>query len=235
MLLGGDRFFVNRIALGNLWQALVVVVHHRIIAALFIDTHKAVKQHHLTGGTQNNLPVIAAHINRGALKAGLFHLAGQRAFPDQVIQLALVRLQPRQFARIHRHIGRADTFVGLLGVLGLVLVDTRFGWDVFLAITGFDFGAGGGYGLGGHVDAVGPHIGDVTGLIQALRGAHRLARAKAEFARGLLLQGRGHEGGGGIAVGRFRLDLLYHQIAAVHRLHGQFGGGAVFQIEFVQF
>ena len=79
--------------------------------------------------------------------------------------------------------------MGFLRVFGLVFVNTRLGGQIIRPEFGFDGVARCRNGLGGHVDAVGSHIGDQTGLIQALCHGHGLARAKAEFAAGLLLQG----------------------------------------------
>ena len=41
---------------------------------------------------------------------------------------------------------------------------------------------------------VGPHVGDVTPLVQALRDLHGPLRGEPQLARGLLLEGGGDEG-----------------------------------------
>ena len=45
----------------------------------------------------------------------------------------------------------------------------------------------------GHVDAVGPHVGDQPVLVERLGDAHRVAGGEAKLARRFLLQGRGRE------------------------------------------
>ena len=142
----------------------------------------------------------------------------------------------RQFQRrgIFGHVGRAHTFVRLLGVLCLVLVDTWLRWNVLRAKPVRDCIPRHRDRLGGHVDAVGPHISNVTGFIQALRRAHGLAGTHAELAAGFLLQGRGHERGRGVAAGGFRFDAGDGQIAAGYGLHSHFGLRFVGQIKSVQ-
>ena len=140
-----------------------------------------------------------------------------------------------QFVRCLGHVGRADTFVRFLRVLGLVLVDAWLGRDVVPAVPGGDGIARPGHGFGRHVDTVGPHVGDMSGFIQALRRRHAGLGAHAEFAAGFLLQGRGHEGRAGVAAGRLGLDCRDGQRAAFDGLHGEFGLRRVGQIEAVQF
>ena len=77
----------------------------------------------------------------------------------------------------------------LLGVFGLVLIHPRRFWQEVLAKSRADCIAGGHHRLGGHVDPVCSHVGDMPRLIEALSRAHGLARAHAKFAAGLLLQG----------------------------------------------
>ena len=188
MLLGCDRLFGHAFAAGHLWQALVVVIDHVIVAAFFVDAQETVKQHDLTGGAQFNLAIAAGDIDGCTLHPRTFHLAGDGAFPDQIIKLALVGVGDFRLGCVFRQLRRADTFVRFLGVLGFVFIDARVGWHVFSAILVSNCLARLGDRFGGHVDAIGPHIGDQAGLVQTLRGVHGHARAKAEFARSLLLQ-----------------------------------------------
>ena len=103
--------------------------------------------------------------------------------------------------------------MGLLGVLRLGAVAARRGGEVALAVFLADDATGIGDGLRRHVDAVGPHVGDKTHrlaadldtLVELLRGAHGLGGSEAELARGLLLERRGGEGRGGVALGGLRL------------------------------
>ena len=233
MLFGCDGPLVHLVALIDLGQALVVLVHH-IVTAFLIDPQETVELHDLTGGAQADLFILAADLYRRALQPGAFHLTGQRALPDQIIQLALVRFGQFQRGGILGHVRGPDTFVRFLGVLGLVFIDTRGRWHVFRAKPVLDRIAGHRHRLGGHVDTVGPHISNVTGLIQTLGGAHGLARTHAEFAAGFLLQGRRHERGGRVPAGGLCLYACDRQIAAVDRLHCHFGLRAIRQIKAIQ-
>ncbi len=174
-------------ALHDLRQALVVVIGD-VVAAFLVDFEKAVEQHHLPGGAQADLAIAAGDIDGGALHPGGFHLAGDRAFPDQIIQAALVGIGQAQLFRAGRHIGGADTFMRFLRVLGLVLIHARRFRHIVRAKAAGDFIAGRHHGFGRHVDAVRPQIGDQAGLEHALGGGHALLRAHAEFSAGFLLQ-----------------------------------------------
>ena len=114
----------RRLAFGDLGQA-GIFFGAVIITAFFIDLHEAVKQHHLTGGAQADLAIVAGNINGGAFQPGRFHLAGQRALPDQIIELALIGVGDFQRGGIAGHIRGADTFVGFLRVFGFVFVHAR--------------------------------------------------------------------------------------------------------------
>ena len=122
----------------------------------------------------------------------------------------------------------------LLGVFRLVLIHPWGFWQEVFAKSCADCVAGGHHRLGGHVDPVCSHIGDMPRLIEALCRAHGLARAHAKFAAGLLLQGRGHKGRAWIAGGRFRLDTGHSERAACHRTNRHLGRGLRGQVEFIQ-
>ena len=91
-------------------------------------------------------------------------------------------------------IGGADRLVGLLGVLLLRRIDARLVRHVAGIVAGRDRLAGGRDRLRREIDAVGPHVGDRAVLVEALRHPHRVAGREAQFARRLLLEGRGGEG-----------------------------------------
>ena len=223
----------QRLALHDLRQALVVLVHH-IVAAFFVDAHETVKQHHLTGGTQHHLLVVRADIDRGALQPGTGHLAGQCALPDQIIKLALIVLGHLQARGVAAHVGGADTFVRFLGVFGFVFIDARLARHIVLAVAFCDFATRGSHGLGGHVDTVGPHIGDQTGLIEALRRVHALLCTHAELAARFLLQGRSHERRRRITRSGFGLDRQHRHLAACNSLHRKFGCSGIGEAEFIE-
>ncbi len=122
-----------------------------------------------------------------------------------------------------------------LRVLGLVLVDPGAAGHVFGAIARLDLVACGRHSFGRHVDAVGPHVGDVSGLVEALGGVHRLAGTEPELAARLLLEGRGHERGGRVAACGLCLDRRHRKIARADRLDGQFRLGLVREVVAVEF
>ena len=219
---GGAHLF-ELVALGDLRQAAVVLGACVVIAPFLVDLHEPVEEHHLPGGAQFHLVVVADDIDGGAFQPRGLHLAGNRALPDQVIKLLLVGLGHAQGGRVLRHVRGADAFVGFLRVLGLVLVHARAVGQVFGAVAILDRVARGHHRLGRHVDPVGPHIGDMARLVEPLRRVHRLARAHAELAAGFLLQGRGHEGRRGVAHRGLGLDRAHAQRPGGHRVHRKSG------------
>ena len=80
-----------------------------------------------------------------------------------------------------------------LGPLVFGGVNTRFFGHILATVKFTDLGAGGRYSLARKRGGVSTHIGDVTGLVQALSYTHSVARVQAQFTRGLLLQGGGGE------------------------------------------
>ena len=232
MLLGRDAPLFGRLTGHDLRQTAFIVA--LVITALVIDGQKAVEQHDLARGAQPHLPVRAEDVDRGAFHPRGGHLAGDGALPDQIIELALIGFRQAQLFRPCRHIGRADAFMRLLRVLGLVLVHARAVGNIGRPEAALDLVTGGHHGLGGHVDAVGAHVGDVPRLIQPLRGVHRGLGAHAVFAAGLLLQGRGHEGRIGIARGGLGLDTGDLQRARGDGRHRQFSGLGRGNVEFRQ-
>ena len=232
MLVGLDLALVQRLTVGQLRQTGVVLF--LVVAALVIDLEKTVELHHLARGAKADLRVGRQDIDRRALHPGGGHLAGQRALPDQVIEAALIGIGQTQAFGIGGHIGRADTLMRLLGVLGLVLIDPRRIRHIGRTEPLANLGPRRRHGLRRHVDAIGPHVGDKAGLIQPLSRVHRRLGAKAKLAAGLLLQGRGHEGRIGVAGGGLRLNAVHRKLARVDGLHSQFGGGVAGQIELVE-
>ena len=57
MLFRGDIGFGRSLARHDLWQAGVVIIGNRIIAAFFVDRDKSLKQNHLAGGAQGDLAI----------------------------------------------------------------------------------------------------------------------------------------------------------------------------------
>ena len=136
--------------------------------------------------------------------AGVGHLRGEGPLPDQRVEgelLAVAEFPGHRLRRAERR-GRSDRLVGLLGVLRLGRVLLRSVGEIRLAVPVGDGRARRREGLVGENDVVGPHVGDEALLVEALGEAHDLRGGQAESTAGLLLQGRGHEGGlGGGAIG----------------------------------
>ena len=89
--------------------------------------------------------------------------------------------------------------MGLLGALGFGA--ELAGLCVLLAKFTGDGLPGGGQCICGKVYRIRPHVGNVSGLVQALGNAHGTAHAKAQFAGCFLLEGGGGKRCGGIALG----------------------------------
>ncbi len=140
---------------------------------------------------------------------GRGHLAGQKAAPDQAVELELVRGQEPPDA-LRRPVcgGGPDGLVTLLGALARPVVPGLRG-QVFGAEMGRDEGPGRGRGLGGHAHRVGAHVGyqahrplvaQFDPLVQLLGHRHGLFGREPQAAVGRLLQGAGDERRIGMAL-----------------------------------
>ena len=185
-------------------QAAAVLVG-LVVAALLIEFEKAGKAHDLAGGAQlqRARPGLGVDVDRGALQLRGFHLAGDGAVPDQLIELGLFGFEmARHVLGQAARVGGADRLMRFLRVLRLGGVFARRLGHEALAILLADHRAYARDRLRRHVDAVGSHIGDEAGglaadvdaFIEPLRDAHGVRRRQPQFSRGLLLQRRGREG-----------------------------------------
>ena len=233
VLLGRHGAPLDALARRHLRQARGVLVA-LVVAPFLVELEEAVKQHDLPRGAQAHLAVGAEDLGRGALEPRGLHLAGDAALPDQLIEAALVGVGDAQPVGGGLHVGRADALMRFLRVLGLVLVDAGGVGDIGGAEAAPDLGAGGRDGLGRHVDAVGAHVGDVAGLIEALGGRHAGLGAHAELAARLLLERRGHEGGRGIARDGLGLDRIDPEGARGDGGDRHLGRGRVRDVELAQ-
>ncbi len=197
----------------------------RFVPPLLIGLEEAVETHDLPGGAEVELARrgLGENLDRGAFELRALHLAGDRALPDQVVELELIVLEMAlDVFRPARHVGRADRLVRLLRVLRLGHVLARARRHIGVAIFAPDHLARRRHRLGREIDAVGAHIGnesdravaDVDALVKPLRDLHGARRGEAELARGLLLQRRGGEGRLRMALDGLGLD----------RDHGEAGG-----------
>jgi len=194
------------VALGHGWQqaAILILV---VVAAFFVKRQKAGELDDLSIGPETGLAGAVEHFHGGPFEPGGRHLAGHRAFQDQVIELGMVAAADALLGEN----GRTNGFMRFLGIFGLGLVDARAVRNIAGVITVSDRLARGGNGAAVHLDAVGPHIGDRTILIELLGDAHRVAGGIAKLARGLLLQGRGSEGWRRVARKRLGFDRFHRE------------------------
>ncbi len=177
---------------------------------------------------------LGGDIDGGAFEFGGFHLARDRAIPDQLVQTRLIAVDIfGDLGRRAAGAGRAYRFVRFLRVLRLVVIFARARRHVFLAVILAEHGADIGDRFRREVDAVGAHIGDEAGglavdldaFVETLRQPHGDRRRKAELAARLLLHGRGGEGRRRIAPRGLGLDRgngegrAFKRILQVRRLN----------------
>ena len=165
---------------------LVLVVR---VLALAVDLQETFELQHLAGGDELFRPSLRVDDGRGLFHAGIGHLAGEGAFPYQVVQAFLLG---RAADRLALHVGGADGLVGFLCAFGVGVVVA--GLVELFAHPLHDGRAAALQAEVGKVHRVGTHVGDETGLVQPLRHAHRLSDGESQFAGGLLLEGGGGEG-----------------------------------------
>ena len=227
MLLGHDLAALERIARRHRrQQAALVLVARRIVAAFLIELQETVEGHGLAGRAKAHAAVGRGEVGDHPVEQRARHLARHGALPDQLVEAALVVVEPApDDLRRAREIGRPDRLVRLLGVLGPGAIGARLVRQVALAVGACDPLPAGGERLAGHLHAVGAHVGDQAdrlaierdALEQALRGAHRAIGAEAELARRFLLQGRGRERRRRMALHLALLEALDREVARLDR------------------
>ena len=216
------------------------------VLAFLVEGEEAVEFHHGAGSAQfKRTPgYVGVDVDRRALKLCRFHLAGDRAQPNQLVEFGLIRIEEAfGFARSAGEIGWTNGLVRFLRVLRLSLVPARRGRHIIRAVIGFDHTAGGGNRFGRDLHAVGAHIGnqtdgfaaDVDALIEPLRDPHGVSGRKAELAACFLLQRRGCEGRLRMPLDRFRLDRTDGKCGGFQGLLESFGFGAGADIETLEF
>ena len=197
------------------WRELVIV--GRFVLAFLVEGEKAIELHDLARSAQVDVPRtrFGDNVDRGALEFGGFHLARDRAIPDQLVQARLVAIDIfGDFGGCAAGAGRAHRFVRLLRILRLVVILARRSGDVFLAVVAAQHGADVGNRLRRQVDAVCTHIGNQAGrfavdlhaFVESLREPHGDRWGESELAAGFLLHGRGGEGRRRIAPCRLCFD-----------------------------
>ena len=173
------------------------------------------------------------HADRRRVAERVGHLRGDRALPDQVVQgQLLLRQGTSHLARRAEMIaGGSDRLVRLLGSLRRGAVQAR---GVGHGLGPVELGgllASGVNRLAGQRRGVGTHVGDVTGLVEGLGGAHRRGRVPVQLARRLLLEGRRREGGGRAAA----VGLAGHRVddrgRGIRQCAGVGAGRGLVQVE----
>ena len=133
--------------------------------------------------------------HRHGLADGVGHLRGDRPLPDEVVeaQVGAPQLGGELVGGAPPLAGGPDGLVRLLGVLDLAAVGAGPVGQVAVAVQLAHLGAGRGQRLSRQRHRVGPHVGDVAPLVEALSAAHDLRRGQPELAPSLLLEGRRDE------------------------------------------
>ena len=136
-----------------------------------------------------------ADLHRDRLAAGVGHLRGDGALPDQFVErvLVAVELALHLAERAEAVAGGTDRLVRLLRVLDLPVVVARRVGNRLGAVELARLVARRGDRRLRQRRRVGAHVGDVAVLVQALGDAHRVLRREAQLAARLLLERRGHE------------------------------------------
>ena len=200
------------IPLSDVGQGLLRVVLFRVVtplvAALLVGQAEARGGDNRARGRGDHVVTLTVdldageHANRRRVANRVGHLRGDRALPDQVVQgQLLLRQGTSHLARCAEVVaGGTDRLVRLLSPLRGGAVQAR---GLGHGLGPVELGrllAGGVNRLAGQGRGVGTHVGDVTGLVEGLGGAHRRGRVPVQLARCLLLEGRRREGGGRAAT-----------------------------------
>ena len=219
---------LQRFALAHGGQAAAVLVVAVVVAAFLIQREEAIEFHHLAGGAQfeHARACLRGDIDRRALQFGGFHLAGDGADPDQLIEPRLIVIEtPAHLGGTARQVGRPDRFMRFLRVLGLGLILARRIGNIGVAVVLTDHLARLHDRRIVDLHAVGPHIGNETGglaadvdaFIEALRDPHGMRGRKAHLAAGFLLQRRCRERRLRIAARRLGFDGRDREVGGLDR------------------
>ena len=92
MLVGPDITQIAAVALFQWWQHLFIAGRLVVIRTFLVDRNETRIYHRRAGGTKY-IALAAGEINTYRVDGGVDHLAGNSAFPDQVIKLELLGAQ----------------------------------------------------------------------------------------------------------------------------------------------
>ena len=230
MLIGLDRVQHQRLTLvqfGQLvFERLVLVV--LLVLGLFVDLEETVKLQHRAAD-----PEIVAAISFGfdidsrLVIDRLHHLRGDKALPDQAIELVLLFGEKAvDLVRMQRDVGRADRLVSVLRIF-LRFVSVRLRGQIVLADLLLDVSANVVQRLRSDPGRIGTHVGDqadrafgadLQAFIQPLRHAHGALDVETQLTRGVLLQLAGGKRRGGrlaalLLLNRADLPLCFFELS----------------------
>src|SRR5690606_10793682 len=183
VLRGGNRFQGDPVAglHGRQLAALVLGVGGALVAALLVHRQEPRIDHRRAGHPERMLTA-GRQVDGNGIERGGDHLAGDRALPDQLVEPARIIVQvARDLRRSAQRRSRTHRLVGLLGVLGLRLVEIRLVRDRTGAVITRNDVADLGQCLARQVHRVGSHVADQANgtflaqrhaLVQLLRDLH---------------------------------------------------------------
>ncbi len=193
-----------------------------LVLALLIQGGEALKGHVEAAGLEDIVP--GQNIGLGGVQHTVGHLAGNEPLPNQLVELILVRGQ----GGLHLLRGQADGGGpdGLVAVLGPCpgLVAARLGGQILAAPAAVNEFPRLPDSVLADAQGVSTHIGDkahsplalnVHALIQLLGGPHGPVGLEAQLPAGLLLQGGGDEGRGGLAAAAALFHRAHHKVLAL--------------------
>ena len=146
--------------------------------------------------------------------------------------LLRVLLQAAHVFGQQRHVGGTDRLVGLLGAF-LAGIQLRVFRHILLAVLLLDVVTAAGQRVLAQVGGVGTHVGDVTGLVQALGHHHGFLDGETQAGAASLLQRRRGERRGGTGLGGLVLAAGDLVGLLLQRSQGLFRVGLVGGAEFI--
>ena len=194
----------------------------RLVGPLLIHAEEPVERDPPTVRPQR--VAVGADVEAGVLELGRSHLRRERALPDERVQAQLVLVEEAPHpVRGAREVRRADRLVRFLCALAPRLEVPRLLECILRAELARDHVLRLLQRAFGHVQRVGPHVGDEAdrrirterdAFIELLREHHRPLHRVAELPRSVLLQRRGRVG----AAGAPRRLALLEARDLVHRV-----------------
>ena len=217
MLVALQRFYLDLHAVFQFRQVLVLAL---VALGIVIQHREAVKLHRGAGCLEHTVVGFNVHGNR--IQQSICHLAGDKAFPDQTVQLILIRSQAGLYPfRCHVRHRRTNGFVSVLCVfLGLII--SAFRRQVLCTVFSGHIVRGCLLCLCGNPQTISTHVGnqthcpqsvDVHAFVQFLCHFHGTLGLKAQPVGSVLLEGRRDKRRCGVPLG----DTLFH---ILHRIAG---------------